>query len=181
MATIAQMPQRQPQPQHPAPSQQAPSSVAPWPLFDLCLDVPHPACSSSCPPPFLIGSPVVDPSLAEELPKNVPQIARFAFPEFDESQQQPAAAANNSTAAPPAPLPLLNKYDQYAMQPKAFQNFTFSMQLSTGVRMYGHVRRYLPPHLVARTRYDVGRRGERALVILTRASGADQLYSAILK
>jgi hypothetical protein len=172
MATIAQMPQQQPQ--HPAPPQ-APSS-APWPLFDLCLDVPHPAASSSCPPPFLIGSPVADPLLAEELPKNVPQIARFAFPEFEEQQQPPPPNNNPNTTAP-----TLNKYDQYAMQPKAFQNFTFSMQLSTGVRMYGHVRRYLPPHLVARTRYDVGRRGERALVILTRASGADQLYSAILK
>jgi hypothetical protein len=112
--------------------------------------------------------------LAEELPKNVPQIARFAFPEFDEAQQQAPPPSNTPETA-------LNKYDQYAMQPKAFQNFTFSMQLSTGVRMYGHVRRYLPPHLVARTRYDVGRRGERALVVLTRASGADQLYSAILK
>jgi hypothetical protein len=173
MATIAQIPQQQPQ-QHPAPPQ-APSS-APWPLFDLCLDVPHPAASPSCPPPFLIGSPVADPLLAEELPKNVPQIARFAFPEFDEAQQQQQAPASSNN-----PETALNKYDQYAMQPKAFQNFTFSMQLSTGVRMYGHVRRYLPPHLVALSRYDVGRRGERALVILTRASGADQLYSAILK
>lgn len=47
--------------------------------------------------------------------------------------------------------------------------------------MHGHVRRYLPPHLVARSRYDVGRRGERALVIMTRATGADSLYASILK
>jgi hypothetical protein len=168
MATIAQLPPRQPPP---------PQASHPWPLYDLCLDVPHPAASSSCPPPFMIGSPILDPAIAEELPKNVPQIARFAFPEYDEQlekQHQAAAQASNNAAS-------LNKYDQYAMQPKSFQNFTFSMQLSTGQRMYGHVRRYLPPHLVARTRYDVGRRGERALVILTRASGADQLYAAILK
>lgn len=168
MATIVQLPPQQPPVQEP---------VAPWPLFDLCLDVPHPAASSSCPPPFLIAPPAVhgvtvDATIAQELPKNVPQIARFAFPEFDE-------AAGGAAAVTPAAS--LNKYDQYAMQPKSFQNFTFSMQLSTGVRVYGHVRRYLPPHLVARTRYDVGRRGERALVMLTRATGADQLYSAILK
>lgn len=67
------------------------------------------------------------------------------------------------------------------MQNESFLQFTFSLQLQTGSRLHGHVRRYLPPHLVARTRYDVGRRGERALVVLTRATGADLLYAAILK
>lgn len=160
MATIVQLPPQQPPLREP---------VAPWPLYDLCLDVPHPAASSSCPPAFLIASPVADPAVADELPKAVSQIARFAFPEYDEAAQQPDRQAT------------LNKYDFYAMQAVSFQNFTFSMQLQSGARLYGHVRRYLPPHLVARTRHDVGRRGERALVILTRASGADHLYSSILK
>jgi len=145
---------------------QAQSSSAPWPLFDLFLDLPHPAASKSCPPPFLIPSPFDNNNLNDELNQNVPQIARFAFPEYETNESKDGE---------------LNKYDMYAMQPKGFQHFTFTMQLQTGVRVHGHVRRYLPPHLVARIRYDVGRRGERALVILTRASGADLLYAAILK
>lgn len=106
-----------------------------------------------------------------ELRKSLPQIACFAFPEHDQSQQQ-AQQQQQAT---------LNRYDQYAMRNKPFCQFTFTLQLGTGVRMHGHVRRYLPPHLIARSRYDVGRRGERALVILTRASGADLLYGAVLK
>lgn len=141
----------------------AANHAAPWPLFDLFCDLPHPCASKSCPPPFLIHSP----SPLDELAKNLLQIARFAFPE--------------ETSAPATGDGRINKYDQYAMQNKTFQHFTFTLQMQNGQRVYGHVRRYLPPHLVARSRYDVGRRGERALVILTRASGADTLYASILK
>lgn len=175
--------QQQQQQQPPA----ATISSSPWPLYDLVADVPHPAASSSCPPNYLIGPPPPnhpsaspgssppannnDDDLTQELTKNIPQIARFAFPEYEESPQQKEAC--NKAA--------LNKYDQYAMEPKSFQHFTFTLQLGSGVRLHGHVRRYLPLHLVARSRYDIGRRGERALVVLTRASGADLLYTAILK
>jgi len=148
------------------------SSGTPWPLYDLFLDLPHPAASKSCPAPFLIASPVQNP-VQNEIQSILPQIARFAFPEYDDtatSQQQ----ATTATAT-------LNRYDVYAMQNESFLHFTFSLQLQCGSRLHGHVRRYLPPHLVARTRYDVGRRGERALVVLTRATGADLLYAAILK
>jgi hypothetical protein len=75
----------------------------------------------------------------------------------------------------------MNQFDRYAMQSPGFQHFTFSMQLQSGTRLHGHVRRYLPPNHLAPTRYDVGRRGERALVLLTRCAGADTLYAAILK
>ena len=153
-----------------APPQQ---SSAPWPLFDLFLDLPHPSASKGCPPPFLIPPPDLNKD-TDELNQNVPQIARFAFPEYENTATKSSESSSQQQKQ-------LNKYDQYAMQPKGFQHFTFTMQLQTGVRVHGHVRRYLPPHLVARTRYDVGRRGERALVIMTRASGADLLYAAILK
>ena len=148
----------------------APSAANPLPLFDLFLDVPHPAASSSCPQPFWVASPVREDALMEEIRKSIPQVASFAFPEYDQSSAPPT----NTSAA-------LNRYDYGAMHNTPFLQFTFSLQLSTGARMHGHVRRYLPPHLVARSRYDVGRRGERALVILTRATGADSLYASILK
>lgn len=150
---------------------------SPWPLYDIFLDLPHPAASKTCPPPFLVNSPSADSDeVNKEITKNVAMIARFAFPEYDQQQEEARLAANPAIANSN-----LNRYDMYAVQHKSFQSFTFSMQLGTGIRLHGHVRRYMPPHLEARTRYDVGRRGERALVIMTRASGADMLYSAILK
>jgi hypothetical protein len=147
-------------------------AAAPWSLYDLFLDLPHPAGSKACPGPFLIPSPVTNSGISEqEIQAILPQIARFAFPEYDEAAAPP-------TSKDPAAL---NPFDVYAMQNESFLQFTFTLQLQSGQRLYGHVRRYLPPHLGARTRYDVGRRGERALVILTRATGADLLYAAILK
>jgi hypothetical protein len=145
------------------------ASSSSTPLYDLFLDVPHPAASPSCPKPFWIDSPVRDDAIMQELSKTVPQIACFCFPEHEND----AVAFQGKVH--------LNRFDYYAMQNKPFQSFTFTLQLGSGVRLHGHVRRYLPPHLTARTRYDVGRRGERALVILTRAKGADLLYTSILK
>ena len=58
---------------------------------------------------------------------------------------------------------------------------TFAMQLSSGDRVYGHVRRYLPQHLVAKGRCDVGRRCFRSMVILTRVSGGEKFYHSLLK
>ena len=75
----------------------------------------------------------------------------------------------------------LNRFDQYAMQPKSFTSFTCTLQQSDGTRVYGHVRRSLPAHEIAAGRYDVGRRGERAWIILTRMAGAELLFSSILK
>ena len=58
---------------------------------------------------------------------------------------------------------------------------SFAMTLSSGHRVYGHVRRYFPHHNVVRTRIDVGRRSERAMVLLTRSNGGNQFYNALLK
>jgi hypothetical protein len=142
------------------------------PLYDLFLDLPHPAAAAGCPPPFVVGCPINSPEMEGELSANMSRIAAFAFPDYDD-----AVAAQQRINKDQA----LNRYSQYMMQPKGFQNYTFSMQLQSGVRIHGFVRRYLPIHPVVRNRYDVGRRGERALVILTRYSGGDLVYSAILK
>lgn len=150
----------------------------PWPLFDLFLDLPHPAASPSCPPPFLIGGKSNNADAAkiqEELGEasSIARIARFAFPEHDDQQPPPPAPSSSGAG--------LNRNDVYMTANQGFQEHSFSLQLSTGQRVHGHVRRYLPTHLQASSRYDVGRRGVRALVLLTRASGGDLLYSAVLK
>lgn len=105
-----------------------------------------------------------------ELSASLSRISRFAFPEFDDALAQRVRRDS-----------MLNRFSQYTMQPKSFQHFTFSLQLQSGVRTHGHVRRYHPIHPGVKTRYDVGRRGERALVLLTRANGGDLVYSAVLK
>jgi len=146
------------------------NSHRPLPLYDLFLDLPHPAAAKSCPPPCVVGAPDNDPEILKELSESIPRIVQFAFPEYDDSVDQ---RIPRDTA--------LNRFSQYAMQPKSFQNYTFSLQLRSGVRVHGFVRRYLPIHQVVRQRYDVGRRGERALVMLTRYSGGDLLYASVLK
>ena len=118
----------------------------------------------------MLGAPSNTPDMENELQQNVSRVARFAFPEFDDALAQKIPRDRE-----------LNRFSQYAMQPKTFQHYTFSLQLQSGVRLHGHVRRYLPAHNIAKSRYDVGRRGERALVLLTRSSGGDLVYSAILK
>jgi len=142
----------------------------PLPLYDLFLDLPHPSAAVSCPPPYISGSPGNNPEIEKELSASISRISEFAFPEYDDSVDQ---RVPRDTA--------LNRFSQYAMQPKSFQNYTFSLQLKSGVRVHGFVRRYLPIHQVVKHRYDVGRRGERALVMLTRFSGGDLLYASILK
>mmetsp|Transcript_17547 Transcript_17547/g.43162 ORF Transcript_17547/g.43162 Transcript_17547/m.43162 type:complete len:1091 (-) Transcript_17547:73-3345(-) len=153
--------------QAPPQRQQAPPAL---PLFDQFLDLPHPAATTNCPPPFSLSAPGTTAEMEKELASNLSRVARFAFPEFDD-----ALATNVPRDT------ILNHFSKYAMQPKGFQHYTFSLQLQTGVRLQGHVRRYLPIHLDAKSRYDIGRRGERALVLLTRNSGSDLVYSAILK
>lgn len=85
--------------------------------------------------------------------------------------------------------PKLNKYDIYMKDHYAstrgpgpeMAHHTFAMQLSSGQRVYGHVRRYFPHHTVAKSRIDVGRRGVRAMVLLTRAAGGENFYHSLLK
>lgn len=179
---MATVPPQQQQQQQQRPSSNNSGDDSPWPLFDLFVDLPHPAASKLQQhfPARVISSPAPDSAAVLQSSNNnlsqlISQIQRFSFPEYDEAANGGAAGQEQERNQ------VLNKYDQYAMQPKSFTSFTFSLQLQDGSRLYGHVRRTLPMHPIACTRYDVGRRGERALVILTRAFGADLLYQAILK
>ena len=157
----------------------SPPMMAP-PLFECVVNVPHPAASKSCPPMMVIPAPHAQPDS-----HFVSQIQSFCFPEYDEGaiaanrQQQPTQQQRSTTAIFQSMV--MNRFDQYAMQNKSFLSFTFTLQLQDGRRLYGHVRRSLPLHEQAPTRYDVGRRGERALVLLTKTAGAGQLYQAVLK
>lgn len=75
----------------------------------------------------------------------------------------------------------LNKRDVYLVGFRS-ERHTFSLVLRDGVtKLYGHTLRYLPRHRNSKTRSDVGRRGVRAMVILTRAVGGDGFYTAVLK
>ena len=153
----------------------AASQQQPLPLFDLFLDIPHPDASPlSAQQPILkvIGAA----NLSPELEQNIPQVSRFAFPEYLETTKS-TANENDSKAANSSELPL-NRWDYYGMQNSPFSSFTFTLQLGDGSRLHGHVRRYLPLRYV---RYDVGRRGERAAVLLTRCSGADLVFAGMLK
>lgn len=92
---------------------------------------------------------------------------------YDEADTVLSASAVPSSAN-------LNRYDMYL---KSFrpQCHTFTLQLADGTRIHGHVRRYLPTHTHSEGRSDVGRRGARAMVLLTRATGGERFYSALLK
>ena len=75
----------------------------------------------------------------------------------------------------------LNRFDFYLQEFSSTQH-TFALQLSDGItRLHGHVLRYLPPRKDAKARSDVGRRGARAMVILTRATGGDRFYTSVLR
>mmetsp|Transcript_22037 Transcript_22037/g.32555 ORF Transcript_22037/g.32555 Transcript_22037/m.32555 type:complete len:1156 (-) Transcript_22037:115-3582(-) len=154
----------------PATVQSPPFSDLAWPLWDLYLELPHPHASRKVNnPPVILTSPSSqDPVLQELISSNdatQSKIARFAFPEFRDT-------------ATPLPTDMeLNRYDSYAT--KGFQHHTFSLTLSSGERIQGHVRRFMPLRLPQRN--DVGRRGVRALVLLTRSTGGDTLYSGMLK
>ena len=103
------------------------------------------------------------------------------------AQQEQAKKANPNTPAVSPNSPKLNKFDMY-LQDYLFSHrsfggayHSFAMQLSSGHRVYGHVRRYLSHHIAAESRIDVGRRGVRAMVLLTRATGGENFYHSLLK
>ena len=57
-------------------------------VFDLFLDIPHPAASSSKERAEIVAPPVPEEKLRPEIsslyePRSILQIERFAFPDFD--------------------------------------------------------------------------------------------------
>lgn len=142
-----------------------PSSETAWPLWDLYMEVPHPQASKTVNvAPVLLESPTKALQELLQDPQAQGRIARFAFPEFNDGTPPPAATD-------------LNRYDVYTT--KGFQHHSFSLQLSSGERVIGHVRRCLPSRVAGRI--DVGRRSLRALVLLTRATGGDTVFAGMLK
>jgi len=180
-------------------------------LYDAYLDLLHPAASPTVNEPRLIIAPppgkamesarAVGKELSTE--KGLAMVARFCFPEFDDEAHARELAHKSDSSDIPNSGASLNKYDVY-LQEYFFSNYknygnkhrphtapysstfgpsyhSFAMQLSSGDRVYGHVRRYFPHHPVAKGRIDVGRRGMRAMVILTRANGGEKFYRALFK
>ncbi len=75
---------------------------------------------------------------------------------------------------------ILNKFDVGCFSSRLVHH-RFSLLLDSGTRLYAHVLRYLPIHPDVKTRYDVGRRCERAMVLFTRAVGGVTFYSSLLR
>ena len=144
-------------------------------------------------------------------PESVFRLSRLAFPEYDDrdrvggaqsqsqllqQQQQQSGAGGvgvgvgggrtttKAGALTSRGLALganLTGNDVYLVD-FAPHHHTFSLLLSDGTtRVHGHVRRYLPPHADSHSRADVGRRGPRAMVLLTRAVGGERFYASVLK
>lgn len=151
-------------------------------FYDLFLNLPHPAASKTCLPYEIItpgkNTANVTATTNEVIKefsdvRSIARITRFVFPEFNDRD----AKATNPDA-------LLNKYDIYFTQfaLSKSQQHIFSLQLSSGVRIKGYVLRYLPVHSSAKNRYDVGRRGVRALVLLTHSNYyGDCIYMSALR
>jgi len=157
-------------------------------VFDLFLDLPHPAASARD-RAKIINPPATDTSFScSEMcnPDNLTRLAKFAFPDYDESDDQSQSQLrqqkqNRLTQRGQSVGADLMKHDVY-LTDFAGSHHTFSLLLSDSrTRVHAHVRRYLPPHGDAATRPDVGRRRPRAMVVLTRVLGGERFYSSVLK
>jgi len=144
-------------------------------IFDLLFDIPHPAASPLCERAKIIEPPGnIHPDVMEIYdPQNISRIPKFAFPDYDEEADYEQPRINDSTL-------ILNKYDIGCFSSNPMHH-TFSLLLDSGCRIHGHVLRYLPLHPSVRTRFDVGRRGERAMILITRSVGGIRFYASLLK
>jgi len=159
-------------------------------VFDLFIDLPHPAASKNSAPAYMIEPPEFysQPILAEMYePALISRLARYAFPEHSDHKHtmnvrtKPVLHKLGKGLEGRDKSNHLNNLDIYVLGYRS-SHHTFALDLSDGItKLHGHVLRYLPVHYEAKTRADVGRRGVRAMIILTRASGGDKFYTAILK
>lgn len=160
------------------------------PIYDAFLDLPHPCASSTvnerriiiAPPPGEAFAASKDVGMELATNEGIARVSNFCFPEYRAESHLSA----NVTKADAASFPL-NRHDVY-LQDFYYSNrstgpsfHSFAMQLACGQRVYGHVRKYFPHHLNAKARIDVGRRGVRAAVLLTRHADAETFYHALLK
>lgn len=157
-------------------------------IFDLFLDLPHPAASTTDRAKIVDPPVTIMQSLASEMynPENIARMSKFAFPEYDASsdsafQQHGHGAGAALTVRGMKAGASLMKHDVYHVD-FVVHHHTFSVLLSDGrTRVHGHVRRYLPAHEDSVSRMDVGRRRPRAMILLTRAVGGERFYASVLK
>ena len=162
-------------------------------VFDIFFDLPHPGASRDSERARMIEPPETTHSavMAEMYEASaVSRLARFAFPEHDDHKHalELQAKANNialgrkrGVGYSGGTINDLNRLDIYLLSFKS-ERITFSVTLQDGeTTLYGHTLRYLPTHRNAKSRGDVGRRGVRAMVLLTRAPGGDRFYTSLLK
>lgn len=178
--------------------------VSVLPIYDAFLDLPHPCASPQVNERRIIIAPPAGAAFEAskevgiELATNegIDRISTFCFPEVQVSGAGANLRANTNTTNANADTSTvaLNRHDVY-LSDVFFSNrsttytssslgpsfHSFAMQLASGQRVYGHVRRYYPHHTSAKSRLDVGRRGIRAAVILTRHFGAESFYHSLLK
>jgi hypothetical protein len=166
-------------------------------VFDLFFDIPHPAASPSKERAEIVAPPIPEklrPEIASLYePRSILLIERFAFPDYDSEtgeyfalfttlQRSHCISHNNIILDKECVslTALLNRYDVNCFQLKS-SYFMFSLLLDEGTRVFAHVLRYLPIHPNVKIKFDIGRRGERAMVLLTRAVGGERFYSTVLK
>jgi len=143
-------------------------------VFDFFVDLPHPAASSKNERARIIEPPgECHPGVAELFdPAKLSRIAMFAFPDYNPESDKDEKKKQQGG--------ILNIHDRDIFATNAF-HLTFSLLLDSGVRVYAHVLRHLTAHHRVKTRLDVGRRAERAFVILTRAVGGEEFYRCLLR
>jgi len=141
-------------------------------VFDFFLDIPHPGASKKNERARIIEPPgIPNPGVAEiNEAENISRIAMFAFPDYDGDEDVVEESQGG----------ILNKYDVDFTGCTSFYH-TFSLLLDSGLHIHAHVMRYLPIHPGVKNRLDVGRRAERAMIIITRAVGGERFYASLLK
>ncbi len=158
-------------------------------IFDLYLDLPHPAASTTDRAKIIDPPVTISPQLTTEMynPENISRLSRLAFPEYDElssdatSELASLRTGGRLTSRGLSTSANLMKHDVYHVD-FTVHHHTFTILLADGqTAVHGHVRRYLPTHVDSMGRMDVGRRRPRAMILLTRAVGGERFYTSVLK
>ena len=145
------------------------------PLFDVFLDIPHPAEVKNTAEVMISGpsEEAEEMEIQNDIRESLPDIACLAFPDYDSSTAQENTEEDVSIE--------VRRYMKHPLESPGFQHHTFRLKLQSGIFVYGHVRRYLPALDEISFRYDAGRRLGRALVIFTRFPGGDDFFAAVLR
>lgn len=141
------------------------------PLFDFFVDLPHPGASSSS--ALASIEIVISPSddskrISNELFPNIEnisscesyqKISRFAFPGYVDNTPQ--------SSQPSSPLTAPLELTRYHIYQSSQQNHSHQFILPSN-GLIAFVRTYIPNHAEGKSRMDIGRRCQRALILFTR-------------